>query len=55
MASTNTLQIAYKDKSGNVRYQQVSTASGLITRAYNSASSSTIKYNIKTTSENIEY
>lgn len=53
--ATSTIQIAYKDKDGNVKYQNVSTNSAIVTRNYNSTGSSSTEYSIPTTDSNKVY
>ena len=49
------IQVAYKDASGRVQYQNISTSASIVTRAYNNIGTSKVQYTIPTTNQNQVY
>ena len=49
------MQIAYKDATGRVQYQNISTSANIVTRAYNNIGTSKVQYTIPTTNQNQVY
>lgn len=55
MASNAIMQIAYKDKTGNTRYQSITTSTKLINRAYLNSGTKNVNYSIPTSDANKTY
>lgn len=49
------IQVAYKDASGRIQYQNISTSASIVTRAYNNIGTSKVQYTIPTTNQNQVY